>query len=476
MIKEEWRLHTSLTGKFGSALFPVMIFMFTAVAAYITPYIMGNIQLSTILLMLHVSMLIYGVFVGGFGAIGEHVMTRRLGQVNMLLQLPLLYPISFKRVMGVFYIKDSLYYLVYTFIPLVLGIGLVAPHAGVTYYGVLRLGGTMFLAFMTGMGLSFALSALSIRSKKRSVVLSLVILGLIAMVHPLKLIPASYILPPLGYWETGNLSFLAISAVESILLALIGVYFMKEQFEIRQKRYDESFLAVESQLSGFGALKTMIAKEWLELRRSGSFAPAVMGFSGHLLAIYFVSWLFQSGFGIPIQFNVVFFSGFVGFMGVMTYSFLTNLEHNEYLNVMPVSVDSVVKAKLSIYFVLTSGITVLYVVMIGYLKGQMHLVPMGLFVAASTSLFVVAVTAYLTGLWTNTMFFSAKTILKFTAIVVPPLTTIEIGTMLMQFLPEFSTKLIYGTSILLFIVSAIVFSRLETKWKGTTFSFVSTGV
>lgn len=268
MLKEEWRLHKSLTGGFGSALFPVMIFMLTAVCAYITPYIMGNIQLATILLMLHLSSLIYGVFVGGFGAIGEHVMTRRLGQVNMLLQLPLLYPISFKRVMGVFYLKDSLYYLVYSFIPLVMGVGLVAPHAGVTYIGVLRLGGTMFLTFMMGMGLSFALSALSVRSRKRTLVLTLGILSLISMVHPFKLIPASYVLPPLGYWETGNVSYLLLSAVESAVLALVGVFFMKEQFEIRQRRYEESFLSVEAQLSSFGSLKSMVAKEWLELRRA----------------------------------------------------------------------------------------------------------------------------------------------------------------------------------------------------------------
>jgi hypothetical protein len=476
MLKEEWRLHKSLTGGFGSALFPVMIFMLTAVCAYITPYISGNIQISTILLMLHISSVIYGIFVGGFGAIGEHVMTRRLGQVNMLLQLPLLYPISFKRVMGIFYVKDALYYLVYSFIPLVMGLGLVAPHAGVTYWGVLRLGGTMFLAFMMGMGLSFALSALSLRSKKRTLIITLALLAGLSTVYPFNMIPASLVFPPLGYWETGNASLLLLAVAQSAVLALIGVFYMKEQFELRQKKYDESFLAVEAQLSPFGDMRSMVAKEWLELRRSGSLMPAVMGFSGHLLAIYFVSWLFQSGFGIPINFNVVFFSGFVGFMGVMTYSFLTNLEHNEYLNVMPVSVDSVVKAKLSIYFVLTSGITVLYVVMIGLLKNQMHLVPMSLFVAASTSLFVVAVTAYLTGLWTNTMFFSAKTILKFTGIVVPPLTAIEIGTMLMQFTPDFALKLIYGTSALLFVVSIIVFRSLGNKWRGTTFSYVSTGV
>ena len=199
-------------------------------------------------------------------------------------------------------------------------------------------------------------------------------------------------------------------------------------------------------------------------------------FTGHLLAIYSVSWLFQSGFGIPINFNVIFFSGFVGFMGVMTYSFLTNLDHNEYLNVQPVSVDMVVKAKLAIYLILTSGVTFGYVLLIGFLKNQLSMVPMGLVVSASTSLFVLAVTAYLTGLWTNTMFFGAKTIIKFTAIVVPPLTLIEVAAMIIQFRPTLASQVIYGSSAALLLIAGLLFSRLEQRWRGTNFSYVSTGV
>ena len=476
MLKEEWRLHKSLVGGLGSGLFPFMIFLFTALGAYITPYIMGNIELTTILLMLHVASVIYGVFVGGFGRIGEHVMTRRLGQVSMLLQLPQQYPISFKHVMAVFYLKDSLYYLIYSYIPLVMGVGLVAPSAGVSYRGVAVLGVTMFLAFMMGMGLSFALSALSLKSKRGTFILSLAIFSLIFLAHPLGLIPVSYVLPPMGYWATRNTGYLLVTVAISTVLAAAGVFFMKERFELRQRRYDESFLSAETKLGFMGGLCTMVAKEWLELVRSGSLFPAVTGFGGHLIVIYFISWLFQAGFGIPINFNVIFFSGFVGFMGVMTYSFLTNLEHNEYLNVQPVSVDMVVKAKLAVYLLLTSGVTVSYVILIGFLKGQMGMVPMGLVVSASTSLFVVAVTAYLTGLWTNTMFFGAKTILKFTAIVVPPLTVIEIASMMLQFRPQAAAQVIYGGSLLLFIAAALIFSRLEHRWRGVNFSYVSTGV
>jgi hypothetical protein len=476
MVKEEWRLHQSLVGGFGSGLFPVMIFMLTAICAFITPYIMGNIEITTILLMLHLASVIYGVFVGGFGRIGEHVMTRRLGQVNMLLQLPQLYPISFKKVMGVFYLKDSLYYLVYSYIPLVMGVAVVAPSAGVSYHGVGVLGVTMFLAFMMGMGLSFALSALSLNSGKGTALLSLAVFSFILLAYPLKIISIGYVLPPLGYWETRNPMYLWVAVIQSVVLASAGVLLMKERFEAKQSRYNESFLGVESKLGFMGDLRFMVAKEWLELVRSGSLIPAVTGFSGHLLAIYFVSWLFQAGFGIPIHFNVVFFSGFVGFMGVMTYSFLTNLEHNEYLNVQPVSVDMVVKAKLAIYLMLTSGVTVGYVLLIGFLKGQLNMVPMGLLVAASTSLFVVAVTAYLTGLWTNTMFFGAGTIIKFTAIVVPPLTLIEVASMIIQFRPQLATQIIYGASATLLIVAALLFSRLEQRWRGRGFSYVSTGV
>jgi hypothetical protein len=476
MIKEEWRLHQSLVGGFGSGLFPLIIFILTAIGAFITPYIMGNIEISKILLMLHVASVIYGVFVGGLGRIGEHVMTRRLGQVSMLLQLPQLYPVNFKRVMGVFYLKDAFFYLIYSYIPLVFGVGLVAPYVGVSYRGVGILGVTMFLAFMMGMGLSFALSAISLKFGKGAFFLSCIIFTFIFLAYLVGIIPVDYVLPPLGYWLTKNTAYILVSVAQSIVFASIGVILIRERFEFQQRCYNESFLSAEARLGFIGELKTLVAKEWLELLRSGSLFPAVTGFGGLLLAIYFISWLFQDGFGIPINLNVVFFSGLIGFMGVMTYSFLTNIEHNEYLNVQPISVDMVLKAKLVIYFTLTSGVSVVYLLFIGLLKGQMSMVPMGMVIATSTNLFVMAVTAYLTGLWTNTMFFGAKTILKFTAIVVPPLTVIEIASMLIHIRPSLASNVLYGSSLILSLAAALIFSRMEQRWRSSSFSYISTNV
>ena len=475
MIKEELRLHRSLVGGLGSALFPFMILFMTAICAFITPLIARNLNQSTLLLMLHVASLIYGFYVGGFGSMGEQIMTRRLGQVNMLLQLPQIYPISVKKVMAIFFVKDSLFYLVYTYVPMILGITIVAPYVGVSIFGILRLGVTTFLTFMIGMGLSFVGSAASTRSKIFGALAYLAILTIALLVFALNILKPQQVILPLAYWTDRSLVWPALSVILSIGLAATGSILMKERYEIKQTKVNNSLIRINARLKVIGALRPLVAKEWLELTRSSNMLPAIGGYTLNLLAIVFISWLFDYGFGIPISFNVVFFSALVGFMGVMTYSSLTSIENNEYMNMMPIGVDSLIKAKLVIYFILTSGVTAGYVILIGLLKGEIYLVPQSLVVAACTSIYVVAVTAYLTGLWTNTLFFGAKTILKFASMVIPPLTFIEIGTMILPFKTGLATWMIASASILGLVASGLLFTRLKKRWSNASFSYVSSG-
>ena len=128
-----------------------------------------------------------------------------------------------------------------------------------------------------------------------------------------------------------------------------------------------------------------------------------------------------------------------------------------------------------IYFILTSGVTAGYVILIGLLNGEVYLIPQSLLVAACTSIYVVAVTAYLTGLWTNTLFFGAKTILKFVSMVIPPLIFIEIGTIFLPFKTGLATCMIASASMLGLVASGLLFTRLKKRWGDASFSFVSSG-
>jgi len=333
----------------------------------------------------------------------------------------------------------------------------------------------MFISFMVGMGLSFTLSAVSVHSRHLWLMLNAGVAAVAALVYPLGLLKPEQIILPLAYWADRSLWTLAASSAAAFTLASAGVALMKERYESRESRSGFSFLEAETFFGFTGGLKTLVAKEWAEVRRAGALAPMVMSFAGHLLTIYGMSWVFEAGVGVSLGFNVVFYSGFVGFMGVMTYSFLTNLEHNEYLNVQPVSVDMVVRAKLVLYFVLTAGVSASYVVGIGFLKDQLSLVPLGLLLAGATSVYVVGVTSYLTGLWTNTMFFDARVILRFCAFVVPPMIVAEVAALMMPIRAGLATPVVVAVSALLLVAAVPLLQRMERRWAAVPFSFVNAG-
>ena len=71
MLKEEWRLHRSLIGKYGSGFFPLYVFVLSAFLAYAMPTFLTNLSYATFLLMLHASSALYGLFVGSMGHVGE---------------------------------------------------------------------------------------------------------------------------------------------------------------------------------------------------------------------------------------------------------------------------------------------------------------------------------------------------------------------------------------------------------------------
>jgi hypothetical protein len=279
MMREEWRLHKSFQGAIGSHVFPAVIFGFAAFLSLSAPLILGNIEASRVLLLIHLGALGYGLFVGAMGYIGEQVMTRRLGQVNMVLGIPRLLPVSFRRVMAVFYVKDTVYYILYSIIPLIGGAAVGAPFAGVSLLTVARLGFTAFLAFMTGMGVSFLLSAAHIRSRAMAVSLIFLLACTVASVWPLGVLRAGDLLLPLGYWYGHDPLYMLSSGVVAFLLSVAALLSMRERFEAPQRARGEMLVPVLRRLSPLGDMGALLAKEWVELWRGGALGPVVASLS-----------------------------------------------------------------------------------------------------------------------------------------------------------------------------------------------------
>lgn len=471
MLKEEWRLHQSFIGRLGSVMFPVFTLVFTVLIAFFGQIALRNLNRDTAIQILHGAALLYGLFVGALGGMGEQVMTRRLGQVSMLLQLPQHYPVSFKRVMGIFFVKDAFFYFGYTFLPLTAGLLISSPIIGAGLAEMFMGGATLFMTFMMGMASSFFMSAVYTSNKQAGGILLLVAGMLIGLVWPLGLVPLGELLPPLGYWSSGNSISLSLSVLYVVSVSVLGALSVKERYESKVHIYENRLLKAEMRLTWIGDLSTLLSKEWLELKRSGGLFPVVGGFLGLIMGIYGLISIFEMGMGIYLPFNVLSYSGFVGFMGVMTYSMITGIEPNDYMNMLPISIEKVVKAKVTLYLILTAIISTLYVVGIGLLRNELSLIPLGLLTSYSTAIYIAAVTAYLTGLWTNTLFFDAKILAKFAAMVVPGLTALEVAAFWVS--NSIALGVILLVSFVMLLVSKPLLDRVGDKWDKQVFSYVS---
>jgi len=471
MLKEELRLHKSLIGPMGSTFFPIFFFVSTASLAALVPIFLPNLNHSTFLLLFHVGSAMYGIYVGSIGHIGEEIWSRRLGQINFILQMTETLPLPFRKLMTMFYLKDAVFYIIYTYLTLICGIAVVAPLAGISMGSVAKLGLTMILTFMTGMSLSFLISVLAVRSKPALVFMLSSMACLTILIWPLQILEPGQLLLPLGYWSNPNPLLIVSTMILASLFSVTAILIIRERFEAVQGRYTSKLLDVEPKFSFTGELKILVAKEWVELGRNGMLKQVTAGLAGALLGVYLIVWLIETGTGLPLPFNTVSYSSFVGFMGVLTYSWITNMEQNESLNSLPINVVDVIKAKFILHLILTSGISSGCILLIAIARKETSMMLLSLIVAVANAVYAGAITAKLSGLWTNTMFFNVGVISRFAAAVIPPLLVMELSSLRIWYLDSTTIFTIITVALLQIGAAVKILKGLKQKWEGVHFTF-----
>ena len=129
----------------------------------------------------------------------------------------------------------------------------------------------------------------------------------------------------------------------------------------------------------------------------------------------------------------------------------------------------VIRTKLILFLFFICFVAVPYLFAVGYLKEEMDLLLIGLFIMFTVSTYVGSVLAYLTGLFTNSYLLDAKILLQFSLVVVPILLA---ETLLSFYYPinnEFSTLSFACLGLILVAASIVFLNRLESRWKGRMF-------
>ena len=480
MLKEEFRSHASYSGQERFLTFPVFVFVIATIVALTLDKTLETVSLRQMMEFSHLSAFIYGLSVGTFGLMGRQYLERRYGRSNYLVAMPYILPMSFKTTFLGIYLRDALFYLILLLVPATGGLLAAAPVMGYSYVSIGLFFSAIFLTFMVGLSMSFLASVMYIRDKRWFGAFTAAIAALFVLHGAFGLVPLEAVLPPLGMQMNvrpfaldgpAALAFAAVSVAEVAAMTLLAYSLVEVRISITSQSYPDLLPRYHARMDWLkGMARTLVAKEFVDLKRSGTVAKMSFSFVLPLLFLSFTTWFVNYGLAIPVGFNTVFYASMVGFVGVMMYSWLNNIDLAEYYSLIPVTVPQLIKVRVTVFLVLTLGISAFFVVGISVLNDEVRYLWLALLVMFVTSLYMVLVLAYLTGLRTNTFLFDTSVLAKFSVMSFLP----DVCLVILSFtLKTEWTFALMGLALVLssmFVTSMILYRGIESKWGRSSFT------
>ncbi len=447
MMKEEWRIHSTVFGGLWFALFPVMITVFAFLGSLALPIFSDAVPYTVAALLAQIFFLLAGAMVGSFGLMGREFMNRRFGQASLIAYASRSLPISERRIFATFLVKDTIYYILLYVLPFTVGFAAATPFIAIDPGYVLLAFVSLTLAFLLGLSAVCFLSTLYAHSV-RLLAVTLVVLTFAAF-HI-----GAGIFPPHTFFLDPGPEPLGLSLLLILVPAAISVLFVTVDYPDRSKRFRNSLDPLAERLRPLGS-EHFIAKDALDLLRSeGGAGKVVFSF---LLPVGLI-WLCLQ---ILIRFTpgvdpLMIFAVLLGVISSTVYNWLTEFDSFSSYTFLPVGVPEVIDGKLKSYGILNLlPVVVLVLAAVTMTGGAGTFLP-ALAAFVSVSVYTLAVTVYLTGLHPNVMLYHAGVFARYVLATSPVLLLIIFASIL--------NPLYALGSLFLVPVAAFLLSRGRRKW------------
>ena len=413
MMKEEWRIHSTLFGNFAFSLFPLLILGLSFGFFLIYPYLVSVISVNDFWLLIHYLFLLFGVLVGGFGLLGKEFMNRRFGQESLVAYSSRSLPVSEWSIFLNFFFKDLLYYFLLWILPMFLGFVFANIFINAIVSPFLLLF-SIFLSFMIGLSSSFILSSIYSYSSKLLIFI-LLIISLIFIINGINL-DFLYMLPSYSLFINFSWTKLFYSLLIIGLLSFVSLFFLRVDYNPSNRRLNNWFNSFNKYLGN-----SFVSKDMLDLHRSeGGLGKIIFSFIFPLAIVWVLLFFFFSIFPAGNFFLV--FSILLGIICSSMYSWLTEFEVFSSYEFLPVKTSDVMKSKLVSYSIL--NIVSIFILIIASIQSNsLNYLIHGFFALIVSSYYTLATTVYLTGLYPNVLIYNPKVMLSYliTSIPVPVL-------------------------------------------------------
>jgi hypothetical protein len=456
MMKEEWRVHSTMFGSLSFAMFPVMIFGIAFMGAFLVPLMRTSLPAGDLTIIIHANYLMLGIMVGGFGLLGNEIMNRRFGQASFLSYSARSLPLSDRFIFTNFVVKDTIYYFFLWVLPLGLGYILASPFTGVPLASALLLLLTLTLAFLFGLCGVFFLSAVYARSH---LVLLLVIAAIVAGGAGLAAMTGMnpvLLFPPLLLNAAFTWPNLLFSILVLAVLFAIAIQLFNPESVGSAKIYRDSFAPLMKRFS-FLPNPALATKDTLDLYRSGAMiGQTIFSFLLPLAVI----WFFLSLLGpfFPPHGLLFIFAITTGVIASTMYTWVTMFDTFGPYACLPVAVSTLIASKLTTFAVL-QVIPGVFIAAVALLSGEVaYLVP-AVVLGISVSFYAVGVMAWLCGLSPNVLVYDVKVLFVYLVLV---------GIVLTVFTAvAFADPYFALSSVILAIPTWLLVQKAKVRWDAT---------
>jgi len=414
MMKEEWRMHSTIFGSLSFALFPVMIFGIAFMASFLIPVIQISLPPGYLTLIIHASYLMLGVMVGGFGLLGSEVMNRRFGQVSLLAYSARSLPISEMIIFLNFVVKDTVYYFLLWVLPFGFGYILASPFTGVPILSALLLLTTLTLSFLFGLCGIFFLSSVYARSKAIFwILLILLFIGIGGTVLVTAINPALFF-PPLLIYNAPSVASLLLAMLVLLLLFASATLLFEPVSPGSAKRYTDAFTPLLKRLSILQN-SPLVAKDILDLYRSGSLiGQTIFSFILPLLVIWFFLSLLADF--LPPQGLIFLIAITTGVIASTMYTWVTIFDSVSSYACLPIDVSRMIAGKITTFAIL-QVIPALFIALVALLSGDGIYLVQAVVLTLSISFYATAVMVWLSGLSPNVLVYDVKVLATYLVLV-----------------------------------------------------------
>lgn len=414
MMKEEWRIHSTMFGSLSFALFPVMIFGIAFMGAFLVPLMQTTLPAGNLTLILHVSYLMLGIMVGGFGLLGNEVMNRRFGQASLLAYSARSLPLKESFIFSNFVVKDTVYYFFLWVLPFGLGYIIASPFIGVSLASALLLLLTLTLAFLFGLCAVFFLSTVYARSHPALwLILLAVVAGGVGLAVVTGTNPALFFPPLLLNHAFTWTNLIGSCAILAILFGVAIALFNPESVG-SEKNYRNAFSPLMARLS-FLPNPPLAAKDVIDLYRSGSLIGQTL-FS--FILPLAVIWFFLSLLGpyFPPHGLLFIFAITTGVIASTMYTWVTMFDNFGPYACLPVAVSTLIAGKLTTFTILQL-LPAIFIAVVAILSGEIAFLVPAVVLGLAVSFYAVAVMAWLCGLSPNVLVYDVKVLALYLILV-----------------------------------------------------------